>query len=112
MDPEAILRLLAVRDDRFFESLLADERCTAEASRLDRRAHAFVILGGLIALDASSASYQRCVADAVAAGTTVEEIVGALLVVLPVAGEARVASAAPKLGLAVGYDVEGGLEAH
>jgi alkylhydroperoxidase/carboxymuconolactone decarboxylase family protein YurZ len=103
--------MLSVRDDRFIESLLADEDRTAEASCLDPKTRAFAVLGGLIALDASPASYQRCVSDALAAGATVEEVVGVLVALLPSTGAARVTSAAPKLGLAVGYDVERGLEA-
>jgi 4-carboxymuconolactone decarboxylase len=111
VDYEAVLRKLTVRDDRFIESVLAGERQTTEACGLDPRTRAFAVLGGLIALDASPSSYQRCVSDALAAGATVEEIVGVLVTVLPTTGAARVASAAPKLGLAVGYDVEVGLEA-
>ena len=45
------------------------------------------------------------------AGVTHEEIVGALIAVLPTVGVARVVSAAPNLGLALGYDVGEALEA-
>ena len=42
--------------------------------------------------------------------TTVDEIVGVLIAVMPAIGVARVVSAAPKLGLALGYDVGNALE--
>jgi hypothetical protein len=40
-----------------------------------------------------------------------DEIVGTLIAVLPIVGAARVVSAAPSLGLAIGYDVGEALEA-
>jgi hypothetical protein len=43
-------------------------------------------------------------------GATSDEIVGCLIAVLSVVGVARVVSAAPKVGLALGYDVESALE--
>jgi hypothetical protein len=43
-------------------------------------------------------------------GATDDEIVGCLVAVLPVVGVARVVSAAPKLALALGFDVEAALE--
>ena len=42
--------------------------------------------------------------------TSDEELVGCLVAVLPTVGAARVISAAPKLGLALGYDVAAALE--
>ena len=41
-----------------------------------------------------------------------EELVGTLIVVMPIVGVARVVSAAPNLGLALGYDVSDALETH
>ena len=56
-------------------------------------------------------SYRAGVEDAVAAGATYDEIVDALVAVMPIAGGARVTSTAPQLGLALGYDVDAALEA-
>jgi 4-carboxymuconolactone decarboxylase len=39
-----------------------------------------------------------------------DEIVGTLIAVLPIVGVPRVVSAAPNLGLALGYDVANALE--
>jgi 4-carboxymuconolactone decarboxylase len=44
------------------------------------------------------------------AGASYDEIVGTLIAVMPIVGVARVVSAAPKLGLALGYDVSAALE--
>ena len=47
---------------------------------------------------------------ALAAGATNDEIVATLEAVTPVTGAARVVLCAPKLALALGYDVEEALE--
>jgi 4-carboxymuconolactone decarboxylase len=44
------------------------------------------------------------------AGASYDEIVGTLIAVMPIVGVARVVSAAPNLGLALGYDVSAALE--
>jgi hypothetical protein len=59
---------------------------------------------------AASPSYLCAVEAARAAGARDDEIVGCLLAVLPILGEPPVVSAAPKLGLALGYDVSAALE--
>jgi alkylhydroperoxidase/carboxymuconolactone decarboxylase family protein YurZ len=107
---EQTLRKLAVRDDAFVESMLAHDRQNVEASNLEPKTHALVRIGALIAIDAAPPSYMWTVESAVRHGATVDEIVGALIAVLPAIGTGRVVSAAPKLGLAVGYDVSHALE--
>ncbi len=107
---QEILRRLALRDDRYIEAVLGDERENMLASSLDPKAHALVQLGALIALDAAAASYQCTVDEAIRAGATPGELVGALIAVMPATGVPRVMSAAPKLGLALGYDLDEALE--
>lgn len=109
-DHEATLRKLAIRDDRFIEKVLACEQTNEGASALDARQHALVRIAGLIALDAAPPSYMASVEAGLAAGLSREEIVGTLVALMPVVGVARVVSAAPKLGLALGYDVAHALE--
>jgi 4-carboxymuconolactone decarboxylase len=106
-----ILRKLALRDDRYIEALLADERVSAAVSELDPRSHAFARLGALIAVDAAPPSYMSAVEGAERVGISRDEIVGTLIAVLPVVGAARIVSAAPNLGLALGYDVAEAFEA-
>jgi 4-carboxymuconolactone decarboxylase len=109
-DYKTTLRRLALRDDGFIESLLADDRESAAVSRMNPRCHALARLGALIAMNAAPPSYMSAVDAAYEAGVTREEIVGTLIAVMPVVGVARVVSAAPNLGLALGYDVGEALE--
>ena len=62
-------------------------------------------------MDAAPPSYMSAVESAEGAGISRDEIVGTLIAVLPVVGAARIVSAAPNLGLALGYDVADALEA-
>jgi 4-carboxymuconolactone decarboxylase len=109
-DYKATLRRLAVRDDRYVDGLLGADRKNAAIAGLDDRSHALVRLGALIALDASPAAYMRSVEAALEADASYEEIVGTLIALLPIVGVPRVVSAAPNLGLALGYDVAEALE--
>lgn len=110
-ESEDRLRSLAIHDERFVHSVLGIEVDTAEVSRLDPKTHALVRLGALLAADAAPSSYQENVEVALAAGATVDEIVGTVIAVAPTVGLARVVSAAPELALALGYDVAAALEA-
>jgi alkylhydroperoxidase/carboxymuconolactone decarboxylase family protein YurZ len=109
-DYRTTLRRLALREDRYIESLLADDDVNATVSKIAPSSHALVRIGALIAMNATPPSYMSAVAAADEAGVTREELVGTLIAVLPVVGVARVVSAAPNLGLALGYDVGEALE--
>ena len=67
-------------------------------------------LAATVALDAAPSSFQHAVSLALAAGATSDEIVATLEAITPVTGAARVVQCAPKLALALGYDVEDALE--
>ncbi len=110
LDYKITLRKLALRDDRYIEALLAREGLSAEESGLDSRARALVQIGALVAVDAAPPSYMSVADEALAAGATREELVGSLIVLIPVVGVPRVVAAAPNLGLALGYDVVDALE--
>jgi alkylhydroperoxidase/carboxymuconolactone decarboxylase family protein YurZ len=105
------LRSLALSDEGFIESELEMAMGNIETSRLDPKTHALVTLAALLAADAAPASYHCSVERALAAGASVDEIVGTLVAVAPRVGLARVVSAAPELALALGYDVDAALEA-
>jgi 4-carboxymuconolactone decarboxylase len=109
-DYKVTLRRLAVRDDRYIDGLLQAERANATLAGLDDRSHALLRIGALVALNAAPPAYMSCVEAAMRAGASRDEIVGVLIAVLPLVGIARVVSAAPNLGLAVGYDVAEALE--
>lgn len=104
------LRSLTVNDQAFLHSVLGLELEDLETSCLDAKTQALVRVASLVSLDAAPVSYQWCVEAALAAGATPDEIVGTLLAVAPLAGIARVVSAAPEIALAVGYDVQAALE--
>ena len=109
-DYQVTLRKLALRDEQYIEALLATDRANPTLAGIDERTHALIRIGALIALDASTPAYMDSVNKARRAGATNEEIAGTLITVLPTVGVARVVTAAPKLGLALGYDVGAALE--
>jgi 4-carboxymuconolactone decarboxylase len=102
------LRGLALHDDRFLV-LLADESTSASVV-LGSKTAALVRVAATVAVDAAPSSFQHAVAHALAAGARCDEIVATLEAVVPVTGATRVVAAAPKLALALGYDVEDALE--
>jgi 4-carboxymuconolactone decarboxylase len=87
-----------------------DEARTVDREALDERTAAVARLAASLALRAPPAFYRRSIDDALAAGATVDDVVGTLTVVARTVGLARVVSAAPDLALAVGYDVDDALE--
>jgi hypothetical protein len=79
--------------------------------RLDARSRALVRLGALIASDPTPATLQHGIAVAIGSDVSTDECVEALVELLPTIGLPRAAAVAPKLGLAIGYDVDAALEA-
>jgi 4-carboxymuconolactone decarboxylase len=112
MDHEEMVRKLSLRDDAYIEGLLADDRANRAASQLDGKTHALVRIAALVAMDATTPCYMEAIRSAQREGATSEEILGCLVAIIPAVGIARVVSAAPNVGLALGYDVDAALEAH
>ena len=110
MDYKDALRKLAIRDDRFIESILTHDPDEGRVVRLEPRAIALVNLAALIVLDAPTPAYQWSVEAAFEANVSADEIVDTLIAVLPSAGVPRVTAAAPRLALALGYDVDDAIE--
>jgi 4-carboxymuconolactone decarboxylase len=104
------LRKLALRDDQYVAALLSEECANATLAGIDRKSHALLRIAALIAMDAATPSFMSAVDAGLEAGASRDEIVGTLIAVLPIVGVARVVSAAPNLGLALGYDVSEALE--
>jgi 4-carboxymuconolactone decarboxylase len=100
---ERLLCKLSLHDERSVRAALAEP----ELSGLDANVQALVALGALLSVDAATVSLRLMVDDAHRAGATEDEIVGVLLAIAPAVGHARVVSAAPRLALALGYDVDG-----
>jgi 4-carboxymuconolactone decarboxylase len=104
------LRRLALRDDRYIDALLSEKCASTKLSGIDARSHALLRIAALIAVDAAPPSFMSSVEAGLEAGASYEEIVGTLIAVMPIVGVARVVSAAPNLGLALGYDVSEAFE--
>jgi 4-carboxymuconolactone decarboxylase len=109
-DYKLTLRRLALRDDQLIDTLLSEEQANATLAGIEPRSHALVRIAALIAVDAAPPSYMSAVEAGLQAGASRDEIVGTLIAVIPIVGVARVVSAAPNLGLALGYDVSEALE--
>jgi hypothetical protein len=82
----------------------------AKADAIARLCTSTVRVAATIAVDAAPYSFQHAVALALAAGVTSDEIVACLEAVTPVTGAARVVQCAPKVALALAYDVDAALE--
>jgi 4-carboxymuconolactone decarboxylase len=104
------LRRLAVHDDALLDALSVDG--SPRPSVIDEKTTALVRVAATIAVDAAPYSFQHAIALALAAGATSNEIVASLEAVTPVTGAARVVQCAPKVALALGYDVDAALERH
>lgn len=110
-DHRTHLRRLAVHDDALLKASAGEER-SAEESAIDERTTELVRLAATIAVNAAASSFQRAVAHALASGVTPDEIVATLEAVTPITGAARVVQCAPKVALALDYDVDAALERH
>jgi 4-carboxymuconolactone decarboxylase len=105
------LRRLAVHDEALLEAIATDGSSLATGA-IDEKTAALVRVAATIAVDAAPHSFQHARALALAAGATSDEIVASLEAVTPVTGAARVVQCAPKVALALGYDVDAALERH
>ncbi len=111
MDYTEVLRRLALHDER-----VAVEVHGSFATRppgfdpiLEPRTLELVRLAALVAVGGAGPSYGAQADAAVDAGATAAEVVDVLVGVIPVVGLPCVVAAAPKLALALGYDVDEGL---
>ena len=107
MDAEELLRRLALNDENVVRAAVgADPRPLGGGLELDAKTNALVRLAALLSIGAATSSCRAAVERARAAGAGDAEIVGVLVAVAPAVGGARVVGAAPRLALAIDYDVE------
>ena len=99
---ERLLCRLSLHDERSVRAALADP----QLSGLDPKVQALVGLGALLSVDAATVSVRLAVELADREGASPDEILGVLLAVAPAIGHARTVAVAPRLALALGYDVE------
>lgn len=110
MDPvEERFRRLSLNDEPMIEMLLGS-RYDGSPPALEPKTAALTRIAALVAMDAEIPTYQWAVTEAIGCGATPDEVLGVLLTIAPAVGQARVVSAAPKLGLALGHDVLVALE--
>jgi 4-carboxymuconolactone decarboxylase len=102
------LRSLGLNDARFAEG--AVKPTDFEPVALDQKTLELVRLAALVAVGGAVPSYGAQTDSAVSAGATAAEIVDVLVGVIPVVGLPCVVAAAPKLALALGYDLDDALE--
>lgn len=109
---EQLLRGLAAGDESLLRSVLAVDRRRARPQRLPTEGalppatRALVHLAALLAAGGSTTSLRWAVEFALQSGARVDEIVEVLVTTGAVVGTARIVAAAPRLALAIGYDVE------
>lgn len=107
MDAEELLRRLALNDQSVVRSAVGAESLSLSGGPdLDAKTGALVCLAALLSLGAATSSCRATVEIARGAGATDAEIVGVLVAVAPAVGSVRVVGAAPRLALAIDYDVE------
>ena len=106
-EAERLLRSLAFNDEESVGKVLAGGSAATSVPALRPKVDLLVQLGALLALGAATPSLRAAVEHARAAGASDAEIVGVLVAVAPSVGLARVVSTAPKLALAIGYEIEG-----
>lgn len=105
-DKERLLRRLALNDEASIGMVLTSGADCRPGAALVPKAALLVELGALLALGAATASLRSAVRRATDAGASEAEIVGVLIAIAPAIGLARVVSIAPRLAIAIGYDID------
>jgi 4-carboxymuconolactone decarboxylase len=109
---EQLLRGLAAGDESALRSVLDGSERQLRDPRvgsgraLPAETSALVHLAALLACGGSTTSLRLAVELAMQSGAQDDEIVEVLVTVAAIVGSARVVAAAPRLALAIGYDIE------
>jgi alkylhydroperoxidase/carboxymuconolactone decarboxylase family protein YurZ len=106
LDYAEALRRLVINDAR----IGGDNATEIECGALDPRTLALVRLAALVAVGGAAPSFGAQTDEAVSAGASDAEIVDVLLGVISVVGLPRVVAAAPKLAMALGYEIDEAFE--
>jgi len=103
---EELLRRLALNDEKSLARVLTGDPIADGDAPLKPKVEALVRLGALLAVGAATASLRPTVELALALGATEDEIVAVLVAVGPAVGLARLVTTAPRLAIAIGYDID------
>lgn len=108
---EETFRRLAIGDPGLFAAGSELDDPDPGVVRLDERTESLMRVAVLVTLDAPQSSYQGTVEAAIRAGASLDDLLATLLAIKDFVGSPRVVSAAPRIALAAGYDVDAALEA-
>ena len=105
-----VLRSLVVNDRGFVAEWLSADQRPEGPCQLDERNRCIGRVAAIVAHDGSVQTFRWTIGDALEAGITPDEIVGVMLAIAPLVGVARVVNTAPKVALALDYDLDAALE--
>ena len=103
-------RRLAIGDSVLLETV-TDLGGDPGVPRLDERTESLIRVAVLVPIDAPQSSFHAAVEAALRTGATLDDLFAVLVAVAGSVGVPRVVSAAPRISLAAGYDVDAALEA-
>jgi 4-carboxymuconolactone decarboxylase len=106
---EGVFRRLTIGDRNAIAALVGDH-VEHQGARLSELTEALIRVAVLVPLDAPQSSYQAAVGAAIRAGASIDDLLATLIATVEAVGVPRVVSAAPRIALAAGYDVEAALE--
>jgi 4-carboxymuconolactone decarboxylase len=106
---EEILRRLSL-GDRSLISAINNPSGSTRMPRLDELTESLIRVAVLVPLDAPQSSYQMAVEAAMRAGASLDDLLATLVATVEAVGAPRAVSAAPRLALAAGYDVDEAIE--
>jgi alkylhydroperoxidase/carboxymuconolactone decarboxylase family protein YurZ len=109
MSAEEAFRRLAI-GDRALLAQVADPDRDPGVLRLDERTESLIRVAALVPIDAPQSSYHATVQAAMRAGASMDDLLAVLVAVAASVGWPRVVSAASRIALAAGYDVDAALE--
>ncbi|GAA1811503.1 carboxymuconolactone decarboxylase family protein [Agromyces neolithicus] len=109
MDYTDRLRRLAINDERLPEDDLDEVEVAPDG--LDAKTLALARIAALVAVGGAEPSFGSQADAAVSAGASPQEIVDVLVGIIPVVGFALVVAAAPKVAMALGYDLDDAMDA-
>jgi 4-carboxymuconolactone decarboxylase len=112
-DTRDLLLSLARSDERSVRAVLtpnpefaAEDNAAPVGQALDRRTRVLVRVAALLAVDAPTTSLRWAVDLASSTGISDEDVLAALVAAGSAAGSAQLVASAPRLALALGFDVE------
>jgi 4-carboxymuconolactone decarboxylase len=108
---EESLCRLAIGDQTLIAKLARSADEEPGAARLDELTESLIRVAVLVPLDAPRSSYQSAIGAAIRGGASLEDLLATLAATIPAVGAPRVVSAAPRIAVAAGYDVDGAIEA-